>query len=116
MAAQSCVGSVSGTASIKSEQDEERLDFNTKEVQDSNDSSQMPQFVMTFEESEKLMERFELETHAKFVSWKTDKKFSVSNGKVDDKSNSNGKIDKKNIVLQLKPKKVGKLVLIIWTG
>ena len=33
----------------------ERLDFNTKEVQDSNDLSQMPQFVMTFEEAEKLI-------------------------------------------------------------
>ena len=38
MAAQSCVGSVSGTASIKSDRDEERPDFNTKEVQYSNDS------------------------------------------------------------------------------
>ena len=64
---------VSGTASIESDQDEERLDFNTNEVQDSNDVSQMPQFVMTFEDAEKLIERFELETHSKFASWKTDK-------------------------------------------
>ena len=52
MARQSFVDSGSGTAS---NQDEERLDFNTTEVQDSNDLSQMPQFVMTFEEAEKLI-------------------------------------------------------------
>ena len=83
--------SVSGTASMESDEDEERLDFNTNEVQDSNDSSQMPQSVMTFEKAEKLIEWFELETHAKFASWRTDKRFSVNDGKVNDKSNS--KID-----------------------
>ena len=45
----------------------------------------MPKFVMTFEEADKLTERFELKT------WKTDKRFSVSDGKVDD--TCNGKID-----------------------
>ena len=48
---------------------------NTESSEEADESQKTPVFVKRFQEAETVIKRFELETVAKFASWKTDKAF-----------------------------------------